>query len=496
MAIRSVPLDPAEVSLGGNVAPTKIQVVGGKTQNTPAAGNFSHVQGSEARTAGPVTSAFVTLGATPKPGNLVCVAIAAFGGTGIILSSVEDSNGNVYTITPGSPSNVNESTALDIWLAYLLSAPANAAAKITATFVSSVTTDVVVWADEFSVPVGTQAAFDNDAVGSGATSSSITGTNFAAGVPTITPTNSNSLLYSALGPSGAVSSVNAPWTLGIIDGSSGAANAYILSAGSSVALAYVLGGPSSFNSMAAAFYLMNPSSSIYSGVSLGPFGRSVIVEGASGSGVVPVPVVVKSNTPVNLVAIAGFPVAVGVSGLLQVGIVGNIGVALDAVITAGTAPANGLMTLAVNRTTAPSLTTGQSVGLQCDYAGDLFVKPYRHSKTVAATGNIASATPANIIGSQGAGIFADLSAIVLTLREGATANIFFAVLISDGTASYRFNFLSQDVLTQTPSAPIAINFDPPIPASSAAVAWTIALSSATDTPSVDYICNFVLQKAS
>jgi hypothetical protein len=146
-------------------------------------------------------------------------------------------------------------------------------------------------------------------------------------------------------------------------------------------------------------------------------------------------------------------------------------------------------------TAAPATASGAAVALQTDSFGNLFVNPIRRSQVVPATGNIASTTPATMLAAQGAGIFADLSSIVLTVRQGATANIFFGILISDGTNTYRFNFMSQSATTITPSAPVNVNFDPPIPAKTANTAWTIALSAATDTPSVDYVAMFVQQKA-
>jgi hypothetical protein len=144
---------------------------------------------------------------------------------------------------------------------------------------------------------------------------------------------------------------------------------------------------------------------------------------------------------------------------------------------------------------APIPAAGAASPVQVDAYGNIFVNEIRRSQVVPATGNIASATAATLLAAQGAGIFADMSSLVLTLREGATANIFFGVLVSDGTNSYRFNFLAQDVTTQPPSSPFQLSFNPPIPAHAANTAWTIALTSATDSPSVDYIAVFVKQQA-
>ena len=179
-------------------------------------------------------------------------------------------------------------------------------------------------------------------------------------------------------------------------------------------------------------------------------------------------------------------------------IVGNAGAVLDAVITAATAPTNALATLTVNETTPPSLTAGQSVAVQSDYQGSVFVKPYRRGQTVSATGTFTSASATSFLAAQASGIFADLASLVLTFGEGATAAVYRSVNLSDGTKTYAFNFLSQSAVTTgfAQASPICITFDPPLPATSAATAWTIAMSSATDTPTCSAIGVFVLQKAS
>jgi hypothetical protein len=203
-------------------------------------------------------------------------------------------------------------------------------------------------------------------------------------------------------------------------------------------------------------------------------------------------------TNTDLQAVAGTAVVAASAGVQKVGISGATGATLDAVITAATAPVNGVAVLGVNNTTPPSLTTGQSVALQVDYEGDLFVKPIRRSQSVGATGTFTSATATQLLAAQAAGIFADLSTLVITQGLGTTANVYFSVNVSDGTATYKFNMFSNDSVTVTPtgSQPLTITFNPPLPATSAATAWTVALSSATDVPTVNVTAVFVLQKAS
>jgi hypothetical protein len=73
--------------------------------------------------------------------------------------------------------------------------------------------------------------------------------------------------------------------------------------------------------------------------------------------------------------------------------------------------------------------------------------------------------------------------------------VIFGVNISDGTKTYRFNMSSESTATGGGNPPLTVNFDPPLPATTAATAWTIALTSATDSPSVDYVATFTLAKA-
>jgi hypothetical protein len=147
-------------------------------------------------------------------------------------------------------------------------------------------------------------------------------------------------------------------------------------------------------------------------------------------------------------------------------------------------------------TSAPVITAATVASAQLDGSGNLFVNNIRRSQVVPATGNIASTTAATLLAAQGAGIFADLASLVMTCRLGATGPVLFGVTISDGTNSYRFNMSSESTATGGGNPPLSVYFDPPIPAHAANTAWTIVLSSTTDTPSVDYVCTFVKQLAS
>ena len=196
----------------------------------------------------------------------------------------------------------------------------------------------------------------------------------------------------------------------------------------------------------------------------------------------------------NIAQIAGTVTSTAAAGVIKTGISGATAATLDGVITAATAPANGLATLAVNETTAPSLTTGQSVALQCDYAGSLFIKQYRRSQTaVKATTIAATVTATTIMPAQATGIFADLATLIVTTTPAATTSTAFTITLSDGTNSYIYD-LTQGTATTAGEWALELNFNPPLPATTAATAWTIANSTATPTIHVTAIA--VLQKAS
>jgi hypothetical protein len=196
----------------------------------------------------------------------------------------------------------------------------------------------------------------------------------------------------------------------------------------------------------------------------------------------------------DLSSVAGTATSTAASGTQKVGITGSAAGVLDAVITAATAPANALATLSVNNTTPPSLTTGQSVALQSDYEGSLFVKPYRRGQTTSKATTIAATTSATtILAAQASGIFADISSLIVTATPGSTGTAF-TVTLSDGTNSYIFDMDTGSTTTLVQNGILNLSFNPPLPASSAATAWTLANSSAT--PTIHVTCVAVLQKAS
>ncbi len=70
-------------------------------------------------------------------------------------------------------------------------------------------------------------------------------------------------------------------------------------------------------------------------------------------------------------------------GMAKVGISGNTGATIDATAAAGTAPTNGVLGLGIFNTTLPAPTAGQSVALQVDTNGSLWVNTEGRKATYA-----------------------------------------------------------------------------------------------------------------
>jgi len=175
--------------------------------------SFVHIQGGST-SVGSGTSTTLTLTSNPVTGNLVCVAVLANSENPIPSSmALSDANGNVYTFTPLSPSEANPGGNNNlVWLAYLLSAPANASKTLNFTWVTS--SSLKMYADEFSYS-GT-VSFDKEIAGSGTTGTTVNS-------PTITPTNTNSLVFAASNSQAAAyTAPTAGGTLGAWTGSDGA----------------------------------------------------------------------------------------------------------------------------------------------------------------------------------------------------------------------------------------------------------------------------------
>jgi len=192
----------------------------------------------------------VTLGSNPTQGNLVCVAIdQPMSGQTV---TVKDANNNTYQVTTNSPSPFTSGVG-NVFLAYLLSAPANASKIVNITFGTTLTNNADAWAEEFSVSGGS-ATFDKDATGTGSSGTTVN-------TPSITPTNAGSLLYAAAAVAGSISAPAAGGTLGVWTGAAGGISSqtgddaeYDLSTSSATAVDFTQSS-GAWSAMAMAFYI-------------------------------------------------------------------------------------------------------------------------------------------------------------------------------------------------------------------------------------------------
>jgi hypothetical protein len=178
---------------------------------------ITHIDG--AYNEGNTTPITCSLPAAPNTGDTVLVGTMWYTGSAeTTTESIEDGNSNVYTIATTTP-DADESAGTPS-VAYLLSAPANASAAITASF--GVNGDVAIWCDDFTVSGGT-ASFDDAGNGSG------TGNPNA---PTLSATGPVDLFYALATTQGSMTAISTPWQYGgglTQDGSWGEQGAYATS---------------------------------------------------------------------------------------------------------------------------------------------------------------------------------------------------------------------------------------------------------------------------
>jgi hypothetical protein len=172
--------------------------------------SFTHVQGKViSQFVSSVTTLSLVLSSAPTTGNLVCVGFLAQA-QNVSALTVKDSNNNSYTVTPNSPAT--QSSCGAAFTAYLLSAPSNASATITATWTTA--SNAAIWADEFSY-TGGSAVFDKDLAGTGTTGTTIN-------TPVLVPAGAGELGYVQGLAQGSISAPAAGATLGSWTGSAGA----------------------------------------------------------------------------------------------------------------------------------------------------------------------------------------------------------------------------------------------------------------------------------
>jgi hypothetical protein len=167
------------------------------------------------------------------------------------------------------------------------------------------------------------------------------------------------------------------------------------------------------------------------------------------------------------------------AGIPKVGISGATGVTMDAANNAAL-PTNSIPVMGRALSTNPTLaTTGNTSFINTDLAGKIVTTPVAPRALIGKTATTVSVTTATaIVVAQGAGVFADITELIIT-TAGAAAQ---TITISDGTVSWVINYPNA---TLAPGQPFIAVFNPPLPAATANTAWNATQSVAT-------ACNYLV----
>ncbi len=182
----------------------------------------------------------------------------------------------------------------------------------------------------------------------------------------------------------------------------------------------------------------------------------------------------NSNTAINIGQVAGNNVGTAAVGVQKIGIVGNAGASFDGAIAAAP-PANALQIGAKAATANPvNATAGNAVALMADKAGRLVISPghVRDLVGVQTTNIAASVAETTIITAGAAGVFNDLSALIITTTNAAAATI----TVKDATAGTTRMVFDFPPAAATPADPIVIPFPVAVPQAVAANNWTATVS--------------------
>ena len=170
--------------------------------------NFTHVQGNSALSgaAGTRTVSLTMLNPVTA-GNLMVCGLSGVDPTNTTLVSLKDQAGNLYAVSPKSPTAYLSGAGLG-WGLYNLTPPAGNTTLVGTLGSASVFAgQYILHCDEFN-PVGGTPAFDLDAINSNA------GPSTLMNLPSITPTASSSLLYALGNPRWNITGCGAPWVCG------------------------------------------------------------------------------------------------------------------------------------------------------------------------------------------------------------------------------------------------------------------------------------------
>jgi hypothetical protein len=181
----------------------------------PAHAGFAHAQTSMAcsDTSSPASGTTCGFGSNPATGDPVAIMVAL--DSGLTSVGLADCNSNTLVATANSPATsttVGEHVYAFVYNTAGKVAPSNACKTYTASWTGSASF-LFVLGDDFSVSGGT-ASFDKDVAASNATSG-------AAGqvtLPSITPANSASLLWTSVSPNAYINAPTAGSTQGVWTG--------------------------------------------------------------------------------------------------------------------------------------------------------------------------------------------------------------------------------------------------------------------------------------
>ena len=142
-------------------------------------------------------------------------------------------------------------------------------------------------------------------------------------------------------------------------------------------------------------------------------------------------------------------------------------------------PGSILITGGLAATSLPAATTNADVVVPMTdkFGRSAVVLQGDRALTTPFTYQSTAASPATMIASGGAGVYTDITELVLT-NESATATI---VSITDGTLTYKFALAGNGGLTKT--------FATPLKASSTATAWQVSNSAAVNVDCVGVVIN-------
>src|SRR5579883_317704 len=156
------------------------------------------------------------------------------------------------------------------------------------------------------------------------------------------------------------------------------------------------------------------------------------------------------------------------SGTWSVRVTGNAGANLDAA-TGSSVPANALQSGRRAASALPaSVTDGQLVAHMADTAGRAIVRSGGPRELLTANNlTLTTTTVTTLIAAGAAGVFRDLT----FLQASNTSETNVRIDVSDGTRTYSW-FLAAN------GGGFNVNFDPPLCATTAATAWTAAISAA------------------